>query len=69
MNKKINYKKLAESCDGLSLVHNTDWEKILRNQDAINHIREYLEVIKDEPDHWIKLSRVYHDLRRELGDE
>ena len=33
------------------------------------HIREYLDVMKDEPDEWIKVSQIYHDLKRMLGDE
>ena len=33
------------------------------------HIREYLNVMKDEPDEYILLSKVYHDLRRMIGDE
>ena len=33
------------------------------------HIREYLDVMKDEPDEWIKVRQVYHDLKRILGDE
>ena len=34
------------------------------------HIREYLDVMKDEPaDELIKVSQIYHDLKRMLGDE
>jgi len=34
-----------------------------------DHLREYLSVMKDEPEGYIKLSKIYHDLRRMLGDE
>ena len=44
-------------------------EQILYNSEIIKHIREYLKVMKDEPEGYIKLSKVYHDLRRMLGDE
>ena len=37
--------------------------------EIIQHIKEYLSVMKDEPDEYILLSKVYHDLRRILGDE
>ena len=37
--------------------------------EKLAHIREYLEVMKDEPDEYILLSRVYHDLMRILGEE
>ena len=33
------------------------------------HLREYVEVMSTEPDELIPLSKVYHDLRRILGDE
>ena len=34
-----------------------------------DRVREFLKVMKDEPDEYILLSKVYHDLRRMLGDE
>lgn len=37
--------------------------------EQLKHIREYLKVMKDEPEEYILLSKVYHDLRRMLGDE
>ena len=37
--------------------------------EAISHIREWLEVMRTEPEGYIKLSEVYHSLRRMLGDE
>jgi len=40
-----------------------------KNFETVDHIREYLNVMKDEPDEYILLSKVYHDLRRILGDE
>jgi hypothetical protein len=33
------------------------------------HLREYVEIMKDEPDEYILISEVYHHLRRILGDE
>lgn len=34
------------------------------------HLREYLDVMRDEPaDALIPLKVIYHDLRRMLGDE
>jgi len=44
-------------------------DHILKQTEIINHIREYVDVMRDEPEELIKLSRVYHDLRRMLGDE
>jgi len=37
--------------------------------DLEHHLREYVEILADEPDGYIKLSQVYHHLRRILGDE
>ena len=42
---------------------------ILNNQESVEHIREWVDIMKDEPEEWIKLSEVYHSLRRMLGDE
>jgi len=44
-------------------------EHITENGEIIKHIREYVKVMKDEPDEYILLSKVYHDLCRMLGDE
>jgi len=33
------------------------------------HLREYVHVMSTEPDALIPLSKIYHDLRRILGDE
>ena len=33
------------------------------------HIREYVQAMEDEDDQWILMSKVYHDLKRMLGDE
>ena len=38
-------------------------------ESTIIHLREYLDVMSTEPDELIPLSKVYHDLRRILGDE
>jgi len=32
-------------------------------------LREYLSVMEKEPDAYIKLSTIYHNLKRILGDE
>ena len=37
--------------------------------EIVKHIEEYLNIMKDEPDEYILLSKVYHDLRRIIGDE
>ena len=42
---------------------------ITKDQECVNHLREYVKVMKDEPDEYILLSTVYHNLRRILGDE
>ncbi len=39
------------------------------NAEAIKNIREYLEVMANEPDGYIRMSEVYHTIRRILGDE
>ena len=66
------------NCDGYSckdIQHNCDRKKhelknsIISNQESIKAIREYLDIMKDEPDAYIKLSKVYNDLRRMIGDE
>jgi len=33
------------------------------------HLREYLDIMANEPDGYIKISEVYHHIRRILGDE
>ena len=40
-----------------------------KNEEALFHIREWVDIMRDEPEEWIKLSEVYHSLRRMLGDE
>ena len=44
-------------------------EKVIDNTETIAAIREWVDIMKDEPEEWIKLSEVYHSLRRMLGDE
>jgi len=41
----------------------------MTDKETVEHIREYLNVMKDEPESWIKMSEVYHSLKRMLGDE
>lgn len=49
--------------------HGITSEELQQELTTIEHIREYLSVMKDEPDEYILLSKVYHNLRRILGDE
>ena len=44
-------------------------EHITKDGEIIKHIREYVAVMKDEPEEYILLSTVYHNLCRILGDE
>ncbi len=44
-------------------------ECMLELAELKRNLREYLNVMKDEPDEYILLSKVYHDLRRIVGDE
>ena len=44
-------------------------DQILQDNESLAHIREWVDIMKDEPEEWIKLSEVYHSLKRMLGDE
>jgi len=44
-------------------------EHITKDGEIIKHIREYVEIMRTEPEEYILLSTVYHNLRRMLGDE
>ena len=44
-------------------------EQIDLNDEALKHIREWLEVMSQEPNDWMRMSEVYHSLRRMIGDE
>lgn len=37
--------------------------------EELDHIREWLEVMADEPEGYIEISEVYHAIRRMIGDE
>ncbi len=39
------------------------------DKEIVYHLREYVDVMEHEPESWIKLSEVYHSLKRILGDE
>ena len=40
------------------------------NEETIEHLREYLRVMADEPkDSLVLLRNVYHNIRRIIGDE
>lgn len=41
--------------------------KIRMNE--LDHIREWLDILSKEPDGYIKISEVYHSIRRMIGDE
>ena len=34
-----------------------------------SHIRSYLEVMADEPDQYVKMSTIYHNLKAILDDD
>ena len=36
------------------------------DKEIIKHIREYVNVMKDEPEQYILLSKIYNDLKRIL---
>ena len=42
---------------------------ILKNQESIRAIREWIEVMSGEPEGWIRMTEVYHSIRRMTGDE
>ena len=42
---------------------------ILKHQESIRSIREYLAVMENEPEGYIKMSEVYHSIRKMLNDE
>lgn len=63
-----------------SLVYNTEtrswpeypkvtYDYLVGCEESIIQIREYLEVMKNEPEGYILMSKVYHSIRRMLGDE
>jgi len=35
----------------------------------VRFLRDYVDILADEPDGYIKISVIYHHLRRILGDE
>ena len=44
-------------------------EDYMKCYDSVLHLREYIEIMSDEPDCYIKASEVYHSIRRMIGDE
>jgi len=40
-----------------------------RMNELERHLREYLDIMANEPDGYIRISEVYHHIRRILGDE
>ena len=63
-----DYHYFGERCKVEFWCRKYEMEEILSNQESIKAIREYLDIMKDEPDAYIKLSKVYNDLRRMIGD-
>jgi len=43
--------------------------RTVREHEAIKHIREYIDMMENEPEGWIKLSEVYQAIKRMLPDE
>ena len=37
--------------------------------EELDHIREWLSIMENEPEGYIKISEVYHTIRRMIGDE
>jgi hypothetical protein len=53
-----------------------EWVKDMRSNNKLcshcfleTHLRAFLEVMADEPDQYIKMSVIYHNLKMILGDE
>ena len=44
-------------------------ERITEDGEKLRHLREWLEVLRTEPEEWILASTIYHNIRREIGDE
>ena len=49
------------------IVNNIEYMK--KSTESINHIREWLSIMENEPEGYIKISEVYHTIRRMIGDE
>ena len=70
--------ELKEACNsrwralhGHDFITNNNWDMPAGPPvtEIAHHLRQYVEVMATEPDEFILLSKVYHDLRRILGDE
>lgn len=48
---------------------NDYFDTIREQKEILKAIREYRDLMKDEPDSYVKLSKIYHDLGRMLGEE
>ncbi len=60
---------LELSQDDIRFVKNELIPNYDKYEESIKAIREWVDIMRDEPEEWIKLSEVYHSLRRMLGDE
>ena len=47
----------------------TDTNKLCKHCFIETHLRAFIEVMADEPDQYIKMSTIYHNLKVILGDE
>jgi hypothetical protein len=47
----------------------TDNQKLCNHCFLESHLRAFVEVMADEPDEFIKMSTIYHNLKMILGDE
>ena len=45
------------------------YKDYLQCRESITALKEYMKVMETEPDEYIKLSEVWHHLRRIAGDE
>ena len=64
--------KKAEKYDTLMKANSEvvqDNISITQEHESIKSIREYLSTMEGEPEGYIKLSEVYHSIRRMIGDE
>ena len=56
--------------NALNELHNCNVPLIIKPIELEYHIREYVNVLKDEPaEDLMKVKDIYHDLKRMLGDE
>ena len=65
---KANCWVKAQQC--ANCYYGNDWHGKVAAMNILERaLREYLSVMESEPDAWVKISKIYHDLKRVLGDE